>query len=453
MWTLRSEDDIYLDILGRWLPRAPASWAVPMAAAAFLCCWPGRLSRAAAPISAWQWSRAFAITPALLFVAAGSGFLLHTIAAFVSGTSDPSYAYPAALRIGLALGLAGSVVLVSRFAPARAAAVAGWLWIGALGLVVAIFLPGLSPYFIIPAFVAGLCMLVGARTPGGLEGSFGAFALFIAALVALLIWSSIGATGESVMGLKLHPMFTVPFAIALSAMVPLFALFALPRTMWAAAATVFFAGSACAAVVQGLQPAFSASAAQRLNISYVENRERAFWTVDAMAPVPPAMRAAAAFSLQPRQMLTAFPRVYAAPAGNPRFPVPDATIIATPVTNGVRRVTLLFHGADAADQMQLIVPKAAMLKAVDLQGRHFPAPASWSDEDFVVFACMSRDCRNKAVTLTLAGHSAVSLGLYEHRFGLPDFAGNLVRARPATAVQSQNGDGVTLVGEIHVPAT
>jgi hypothetical protein len=298
-----------------------------------------------------------------------------------------------------------------------------------------------------------LCLPVATRTPGSLEGSFGIFALLVATLAAFLVWSSIGATGESVMGLKLHPMFTLPFAIALSAMVPLLACFSLPRTLWAAATAVFFAGAICAAVVQGLLPSFSTTAAQRLSISYVENRERAFWTVDAMAPVPPAMRAAAAFSPQPRQMLTAFPRVYAVPAGNPRFSVPDATIVATPPTNGVRRVTLLFHGSDAADQMHLIIPRAATLKAVDLQGWHFPAPASWSDEDFVVFSCMSHDCRSASITLTLAERAPVTLGLYEHRFGLPDFARNLVRARPATAVPSQNGDGGTLVGEIHVPAT
>jgi hypothetical protein len=357
------------------------------------------------------------------------------------------------LRIGLALELAGSALVVSRFAPVGATAPAVWLWIGALGLAVAIWLPGLSPYFIIPALAAALCLLAATRVPGGLEGLFGTFAVLVAALVALLVWSSIGATGESVMGLKLHPMFTVPFAIGLSATVPLLARFALPRTTWAVATTVFFFGAVCAAVLQGMQPPFSTTAAQRLSINYVENRERAFWTVDAMAPVPPAMRAVAPFSSQPRRMLTAFPRVYAAPAGNPRFPVPDATIVATPPKNGMRRVTLLFHGSDAADQMHLVIPKDALLKAVDLQGWHFAAPAGWSDEDFVVFDCMSRDCRSASITLTLATHTAMTLGLYEHRFGLPDFARNLLRARPSTAVPSQNGDGVTLVGEIHVPAT
>ena len=42
---------------------------------------------------------------AALIVGAGlMGWLLHTIASVVSGMPDPSYAFPAALRVGLALG-------------------------------------------------------------------------------------------------------------------------------------------------------------------------------------------------------------------------------------------------------------------------------------------------------------------------------------------------------------
>lgn len=450
---LRGEDDIYLDILGRWLPRAPVSWALPLASVALLLLLAVAFLARGTPVFMRQWLGAFAVTPVLLVVSVGFGFLLHALAQLVSGMPDPSYAQPAALRIALALELAGSALLVSRFAAVRAAAVATWLWIAALGLAVAIFLPGFSPYFLVPALAAGLCLLAATRAPESLEGSFGTFALLTAALAALLIWSSIGTTGEAIMGLKLHPMFTVPFAIALSAVVPLLNRFALPRAAWMAAMVFFFVGAVCAALVQGLEPAYSTTAAQRLSIGYVQNRERAFWTVDAMAPVPPAMRAIAAFSPRPRRLMPAFSSVYAAPAGNPRYPVPDATIIARPSTNGIRSITLLFHGSDAADQMFLIIPRSARLQAVDLQGLHYAAPASWSHQDTIAFMCMSRDCRNESVTLTLATPKPVTLGLYEQRFGLPGFAHALIAARPSTAVPSQNGDGVTLVAEVHVPAT
>jgi len=443
---LRSKNDIYVDILGRWLPRLSGGWVLPLAILMLL------VIATTGPVRPAHWLRACAIVPVLLFVAVGGGFLLYEIAVLVSGMPDPSYAYPRALRIGLALELAGSALLVSRFAPSRTAATGVWVMLSTFGFAVAIALPGFSPYFLIPSFVAGLCLIAVrfSRNEAGLVYTIG---LLAPALVALLVWSSVGATGEEIMGLKLHPMFTVPFAIALSTLVPLFARFGLPRAMWAAVTAFLFVGAICAAVVQGLEPTFSTTAAQRLSINYVQNRERAFWSVDASAPVPAAMRAAAGFSPVPIRLLGAFPRVYAAPAGNPRFPVPDATVIARPAVNGIRRVTVLFHGSDTTNQMYLVIPKAAVLKSVDIQGWHFAAPPVWSGEDSVLFACMSHDCRNESVTLTIAMRQPLTLGLYEHRFGLPAFGRSLAHARPATAVPSQNGDGVTLVGDIHVPAT
>jgi Zn-dependent M28 family amino/carboxypeptidase len=34
--TLKSKDAIYLDVLGRWLPRLTAGWALPLSIAAFI---------------------------------------------------------------------------------------------------------------------------------------------------------------------------------------------------------------------------------------------------------------------------------------------------------------------------------------------------------------------------------------------------------------------------------
>ncbi|MGH6876997.1 MAG: M28 family peptidase, partial [Rhizomicrobium sp.] len=448
---LYGRDDIYLDILGRWLPRAPASWAVPLAIAAFLLVLAAALFARGASISTLQWFGAFAITPALLVVAVGSGFVLHGIAVIVSGMPDPSYAWPAALRIALALALGGAALLVSRFAPGRAGATAVWLWLGGLGVVVAIFLPGLSPYFLIPVIAAASLLAFAARVPGSWDGPFGTAALLVAALVALLVWSAIGTAGETLMGLKLHPLFTVPFAIGLSTLVPLLTRFAPPRLVWAASIAALFVAAIGAAFVQGLEPAYSTTAAQRLDITYVEGRQRAVWALETMGPVPRAMRALASFSSRPERLAPTMPRAYFALANDPHLPLPDATIIARPPSNGVRRITVMFHGSGNADQMYLAIPKAAMLKAIDLQGWHFNAPPQWIREDYVALACMSRDCATVTVTLTLAARSSATLDLYEHRFGLPDFARRLAAARPATAVQSQNGDGVTLIGEVDVP--
>lgn len=374
------------------------------------------------------------------------------MAALVSGTPDPSYAYPAALRIALALSLAGATLLVSRLALPPPAASAAWLWIATLGIVVAIFLPGLSPYFLFPAGAAAILLFAAARIPGGWDSAAGTIALFAAALVTLLVWSSIGASGESVMGLKLHPLFTVPFAIGLTTLVPLFTRYAMPRRLWATATTALFVAALCAAIVQGLEPAYSSTAAQRLNVIYVEDRHRALWAVDAVSPVPGEMRAIASFLPEPQRLSRAMPLAYVALAGAPRFPLPTATIASDRYVGADRSLTFVLHGSPKAAQMILVIPKSAMLKAIDLSGWHFDAPASWANEDSVALACMSRDCASATVTLTLASRRTQTLALFEHRFGLPDFAKRLAAARPPTAVQSQNGDGVVLTDEILLPA-
>ena len=445
---LRGNDDIYFDILGRWLPRAPASLAIPLASLAFL----GTV--AAASLSCqhygWRgWLRGFAVTPSLISLALLGGFLLHAIASLISGMPEPAYAYPAAFRIALALALGGTTLLVSRIAPAGASRFAVWLWLATMGIVVAIFLPGLSPYFLVPSLVAAIALVASARTSRNL---FDIGAVLFAAAVALLVWSSIGALGEMIMGLKLHPLFTAPFALALTTLVPLLSRWALPRPIWLAGSAALFALAIIAAAIQGFTPTFSIAAPQRLSITYVQDLAHAEWAVDAFAPVPKGMRAAAAFSVKPQKISGIAPLSYVAPAGAPRFALPTATVIARPPSNGLRRVTINLHGSKQAAQMYLTVPRVAGLKTIEIGGWHIDAPAVWANQNTVAIACMSRDCGNRSIALTLASRSAVALKIYEHRFGLPNFARSLVASRPPTAVPSQNGDGVTLLTTVIVPA-
>lgn len=102
--------------------------------------------------------------------------------------------------------------------------------------------------------------------------------------------------------------------------------------------------------------------------------------------------------------------------------------------------------------MYVAIPRAAGLRFIDIGGWHATAPSGWAEQDAVAIACMSRDCFDESITLALTSRSAVNLGIYEHRFGLPDFARSLIDARPRAAVPSQNGDGVTLASVVTIPA-
>ena len=444
---LHGSDAIYFDVLGRWLPRVPQSLALPLAILAFLLLLVATVLSHGVPATRAQWLCAFAIMPALIIIAAGSEFVLYAIAQLVSGMPDPSYAHPAAFRISLAFELGAAALLVSRLGTSRPATAAVWLWYSAFGVVASLLAPGLSPYFILPAFVAAVVLLIAAFAPGKWDGKPGAIARLFAALVALLVWSAIGTSGEMIGGLALHPIFTIPFAIALSVLVPLLAGSTIPIRPWAVLIASLFVASLIATIVQGSQPSYSPAAAQRLNVTYFEADGRAFWTVNASAPLPRAMRAAVRFSQKPEQPSPSLPLSYVAAAGAPRVPLPTASVISDRRRGATRSFTLALHGSEQASQIYLEIPGNAKLKTIDVGGWHYDTPSG-----AFTLACMSRDCGTARVMLTFATTAAVKLGLYEHRFALPGFASRLVASRPSWAVQSQNGDGVTLVNTIDVPA-
>ncbi len=108
-------------------------------------------------------ARALVIFPLLLIGAGLLGWLYSVVAELVSGMPDPSYAYPGAMRFALGFGVAAAALAVSRLAGVRAAAGAVWLWLAVLGVAVAAFLPGFSPYFLLPLAVAAVAMLATAR--------------------------------------------------------------------------------------------------------------------------------------------------------------------------------------------------------------------------------------------------------------------------------------------------
>ena len=447
---LNGGDAIYFDILGRWLPRVPVVVAIPLALLVFLGILLAIYLTRGERFGWREWLRGFSVMPALVLLALFSGFLLHAVASLVSGMPDPAYAHPDTFRTALAFALGGSALLVSELAPAGVPELAVWLSLSGMGLVVAILLPGFSPYFLLPSLVAAIMLVISARTT---RYSFRIGAVLFAALVALLVWSSIGALGEMIIGLKLHPLFTVPFAFALATIVPLLSRCALPRDIWLGGTVALFVLAIIAAAVQGFEPTFSVAAPQRLSITYVQDRTRSEWAVDAFAPVPRAMRNVAPFSAKPQRTSDIAGTSYVAPAGAPRFAAPTATVIARPPSNGLRRVTISLHGSKEAAQMYVTIPRAAGLRSIDIGGWHADAPQAWARQDAVVIACMSRDCGDQSITLTLASRSAANVGIYEHQFGLPELARPLVVARPATAVPSQNGDGVTLVSTVTIPAT
>jgi len=449
---LKGSDKVYLSIFGGLLPRMPQSWALPLAILVFVML---TIAAFLAPGEPMGWGRklaAFAIPPALIAGSVLVGWLLHTIAQLVSGMPDPSFAYPMALRIALAFGVWGVVLLVSHISTLRASAASVWLWLAGFGIATAAFLPGLSPYFLFPALIAAVLLLVTARTLGSWNSGVGRVASRIAALPPAIIWISLVATGETLMGLKLHPLFTLPAALGMAALVPLFAARPMPRNGWIASITIAFVVALGAAVFAGMQPAYSEIAPQRLNLSYVEDSGHAYWAADATAPLPASLRAAAKFADKPDYPYPgAYQQAYIAQAGATRFPAPSATISEGTPNNATRAITVTFQGSVDASQMFLVVPKEADLRSLDTGDQHFAIQPDMAFGGNKVFLCMTPDCAHASVTLHVGSKASFEMTVAEFRLGLPAFGAALAAARPKTAVPSRMGDGVVLIAKVKVP--
>ncbi len=446
---LKGDNEVYLSILGAMLPRMPERWALPLSLLLFVAL---AFASYTARGRALRWDQhlmAFAM-PVILFAGCGlAGWGLHTIAQLVSAMPDPTYAYPVTFRVALCFAVGGIVLLVSTMAPPLATARAAWLWLAALGVLTAIFLPGISPYFLIPCLIAAILLLLASRARNGWLGTAGQTALLAAGIVNLVIWFGLVTMGETLMGLKLHPLFTIPAAVGLLALIPLLSAEPPARGTGRRYVAACFVIAIAASVVAGFIPSYSEVAPQRLNLNYIEDHttNRALWTADAGAPLPSSLRDAAAFSGEPQQAYAiALQKAYVARAGAFQFAPPQAS-----ATISGSQVKITLHGSTNTQQMFLVVPKAAQLKAVHIAGWQIAVKPTDLNSGNTLIGCLTADCRNTTLTLEMAARQPVDIFFAERDFGLPPSGAKLLAARPRNAVPSQLGDATVLVSKLRLP--
>ena len=99
------------------------------------------------------------------------------------------------------------------------------------------------------------------------------------------------------------------------------------------------------------------------------------------------------------------------------------------------------------DSVTLLVPQDAQLQSVTLGGITVAAPPHR-----VTIVCATPDCGSAQMTLKLASPKATPLELLSVKHGLPGEGAKLLKARPVTAVPSQEGDVTVLAGSIAIPA-
>lgn len=450
---LNGGNDVYLSLWNRFLPRMRAAWVLPLSILVFIAIAVAALIARGVSIG-WRERLSAAFMPLALLVGCGlTGWILSAIAQIISGHPDPSYAYPTALRIALAFGVWTVTLLASRMT--RAAAASVWLWIAGIGIVTAALLPGISPYFIFPGLIAAVLLLAVARAPGGWSGGWGALALIVSALGMLAVWIALAVNGETLLGLRVHPLFTIPAAFGLLSVVPLLSARWISRRAWGA--TVLFCAilSVSFAVAAGLQPTYRPKSPQRVNLIYFENAKGdtrwiadTSWKVNGTEPIPPTLMKAGGL----KKSSDAYPGLgiesaFAAPAGAPLYALPTGAVVAGVSPGATRKVTIALHGSADTDAMVMIIPAAAMLEAIDIRGQHLVVPQGWSGDTRL--GCLSRDCRDLTMTLTLAG-KASDLEFAEERYAFPQSGAFLKAARPNVAMASQSGDQIILANAVRL---
>lgn len=456
--SLRGADAVYLSVFNRVLLRLPADATLPLAIIAWLAI-ASACSRAGVRWRAGL-SRALLLPPALILSCLAAGFVLELVARTLSGTPDPSYAHPLALRIALALATWSAALTLSRRGEVLPLTAACWLWMATLALLSAVAVRGLAPYFLFPSLVAAPALLAAAWAPQGWLGRCGLTARALAALAGLIVWTGLMVSGEAVMGIRLHPLFTVPAALALTALLPLMTGSA--RSSSGSWGAILSASAAlAAAVVAGLLPAYSAADPQRLNLLYVQDPRAAHW-VAAASPydpgipgLPRALGRSAHFRLETlADAVAGVGRAYVADAGTPRLIGPTAQLLPAPQADdagrSLNRGVIALHGSDETDAMALYIPGALRLRSIEIGGQRLAAPAGW-DQD-TRLECLSRDCRDERVSLSWAGPSA-PLEVAEERYGLPEFGAFLERARPKDTMPSQSGDEAVLITDLTLSAS
>jgi len=228
--TLQGGKAIYVDVLRRWLPRLPASLALPLSVAAFLAIVLAGWSSARERRGAHRPFLAALAPITLLLLCVAAGFVLYAPMALAgtptlnvaspllqtllvaAGPGGPWPGNPVWLRLALGFGVWAAALWSARWA----GPIACWLWFAGLAVACAIWLPGLCPYFLFPSLVAAPLLLLTSRGGRGL-------ALFVAALAGMVIWIGFLAGAEDIQGLRLHPLFTLSATFGLLALLPLMA--------------------------------------------------------------------------------------------------------------------------------------------------------------------------------------------------------------------------------------
>ncbi|HEV7514992.1 MAG TPA: hypothetical protein VGR07_01700, partial [Thermoanaerobaculia bacterium] len=305
---------------------------------------------------------------------------------------------------------------------------------------------------LIPALAAGLCGLV---LPAG--GAAAAVAGVVPAGVAGLLWFPILILLYD--GLGTFPglmAIAVLLSVLLTSIVPLVAA-ASGGWRWG---LPVLSGILTLVMAVGIlaSPVYSAASPRRLNFTYHLDGDSgsARFLAQTLPPLPPPVRKAASFGSRPSP---AFPwstqNAFSAPAPLVPLPAPELAVLGETSEGGKRHVRLRLTSRRGAAVLILVIPQAAEPESIRVAGREVPAApagrhAMQQRGGFqpVVVSAVPPEGVEIDVVLGAPGHEEWTL--LDRSPGLPPVGATLVAARPAEAVQSQDGDATVVSRKLRI---
>lgn len=435
--TLRTSAErlVYFDLFGWVILRWPEPWSAPLAGLCLvaLAACAARLgaARGAGPVKALlglgAWAAALALS---LGLAAGLAALLVKL----TGSPTPWAASPLAGHLlfwgAAALGCGAVLGPASARLGGWALWHGGWLGWSALGLGLALALPGACFTFVAPALVAAALGALAAWRP---ESGRLRHAAWLAPLLAgAALWLPLARGFEEALGLQLKLPVTFAAALVVALLAPL-----LPPTRrgrWGGLVAGGALALAALTIVLASGP-HSPERPQRVNCLHEEEVDpagglrAARWVVETRGGAAPPLVMIGALRLGESGGRWSTP---AAPEG---FPAPELTVLSR--EGGRVRLRLRSPRGGWALSLQL----DRLVGAASIEGVRIAPVGRQSSLDL-----LGLPPEGVELDLELEGGSGpVRFTLRDAAFGLPPSAAPLAQARPDWAVRSQQGDGTIVI--------
>ncbi len=318
-----------------------------------------------------------------------------------------------------------------------------WIFWSVVGLLLGVLLPGVSYLFLIPALVAGVCGLaLGGRPLGAI----------LPVLVAALLWFPLVSTLYLGLGRPGLLATAVVLSLVFGALAPL-----VPRSgsRW----VLLTAGGAAVlcAVMAMVSPPYSPESPRTLTIQFHQDGDsgEARWAVRSAPPFPPALREAAQFAPQPGPAYPwspPFARLFMAPAPPLNVTAPTLTVLEDSSAGGKRRLRLLFTSMRGAPLGTLVVPKAAQLEALKIDGQavELDRPTGAQEPDWRLLNNYTLSPQGSEIEVVLGATQPLDWYVYDRSYGLPPTGQALAAARPKDAVPIQDGDTTMVSRKVRI---